>query len=498
MNTLPNTADSALAELEPFRQMPHLLEAEQALLGAMLVNNAAVEHVQGYLRAEHFYEPVHGDIYAHIVRNFDQGQVATPITLKPFFEADPRLEEAGGADYLARLAGSAVTIINAKDYGRIIHDLALRRELIGIGEDMVNDAFEQDPKVNANQLVEHSEAALYQLAETGDRDGEAKSFADAMAMAIEKVEIARKAGGGLSGRTTGLMALDKRLGGFHESDLIILAGRPGMGKTALATNIAFETAKRFLKDTSEGIAPNETPGAQVGFFSLEMAADQLAARILAQQAAINSEDFRKGSLNEEQFRRLARTAQELNQLPFYIDDTPALTIAGLRTRARRLKRKHGLSMIVVDYLQLLQGSGSRAQENRVQEISEITRGLKTLAKSLDVPVLALSQLSRAVEQREDKRPQLADLRESGSIEQDADMVLFIYREEYYHALKEPEMGTEKHAAWREKGERVRDRAEVLIAKQRHGATGTAELRFFKDMTSFKDPADDEHLPDQFR
>lgn len=486
-------------DLSDYRSLPHNIEAEQALLGAILVNNDALAKVQDFLEPHHFFEPVHGRIYEAALRLIDRGQLASPVTLKSFFERDEALADVGGAQYLARLAGSAVTILNAEDYGRTIYDLGIRRELIGIGEEMVLTAYDSPIHAEAAGQIEDAEQKLFDLAERGRRDTGFKTFSRTAAEAVGMIELAFKRDGKLSGVTTGFRAVNDKLGGLHKSDLLILAGRPAMGKTALATNIGFNAALAYVRSLEEGIEPAASEGAVVGFFSLEMSAEQLATRILAERARIPSEDLRRGRLNNEQFRSIARVAQELERLPFFIDDTPQLTISALRTRARRLKRQHNLGLVIVDYLQLLRGSGTsgRGPENRVQEISEITRGLKGLAKELDVPVLALSQLSRTVEQREDKRPQLSDLRESGSIEQDADVVSFVFREEYYHQMREPAMGTAEHEAWQAKGEAIHGLAEYIIGKQRHGPTGTVRLYFERETTRFSDLADDSYLPESF-
>ena len=497
-------AFTTVTRIEPesaaeYRQLPHNLEAEQALLGAILVNNEAASKVQDFLLPQHFFEPVHGRIYEAALRLIDRGQLATPVTLKAFFERDEALVDVGGAQYLARLAGAAITILNAEDYGRLIYDLALRRELIAIGENMVLTAYDSSVDEPAKAQIEQAEQKLFELAEKGQHEGGFKTFARSMTDAVRTIEAAYKRDGRLSGVTTGFRAINEKIGGLHPSDLIILAGRPAMGKTALATNIGFNAAIAYLRSQEAGIDPKETEGAVVGFFSLEMSAEQLATRILAERARVPSEDLRRGRLTKEQFREVARVAQELESIPFFIDDTPQLTIAALRTRARRLKRQHNLGLVIVDYLQLLRGTGSggRGPENRVQEISEITRGLKGLAKELHIPVIALSQLSRTVEQREDKRPQLSDLRESGSIEQDADMVTFVFREEYYHQMKEPTMGTPEHQEWQAKGEKLHGLAEFIIGKQRHGPTGTVRLFFERETTRFSDLADDAYLPEDF-
>ena len=501
---MPETPRAIVLESEAeenatgFRMLPHNLEAEQALLGAILVNNDALGKVQDFLAPHHFFEPVHGRIYEHAAKLIDRGQLATPVTLKPYFEHEEALAEVGGAAYLARLAGSAVTIISAEDYGRTIYDLALRRDLITIGEEMVLTAYDSPIDSSASNQIEGAEHRLFELAEMGGQDGGFKTFATSVRTAVGVIEKAFKRDGKLSGVTTGFRAVNEKLGGLHPSDLVILAGRPAMGKTALATNIGFNAALAYQRTLDDGGDPAQSEGAVVGFFSLEMSAEQLATRILSERAGIPSEDLRRGKLKRDQFRDLARVSAELENLPFYIDDTPQLTIAALRTRARRLKRQYNLGLVIVDYLQLLRGSGSggRGPENRVQEISEITRGLKGLAKELHIPVVALSQLSRVVEQREDKRPQLSDLRESGSIEQDADMVTFVFREEYYHQMKEPTMGTPEHETWQALGEQLRGLAEFIIGKQRHGPTGTVRLFFDHQTTRFSDLTHDAYMPEQ--
>jgi replicative DNA helicase len=384
-------------------------------------------------------------------------------------------------------------LLAARDCATQVYDLALLRELIRVGTELVANATDTSDDVAPLAQIEAAEDALYRIAEAGEVQGAAQGFATAATKAVEMAAKAMKSGGHLSGLTTGLSGVNNKIGGLHNSDLLIIAGRPAMGKTALATNMAFSCALRYLRDTEAGL--DAGAGAPVAFFSLEMSAEQLANRILAEQAGISSEDLRMGRIAQGDFNALARAAADLQDLPLIIDDTPALSIAALRTRARRLKRQKHIGLIVVDYLQLLQGTGRASNENRVNEISEITRGLKTLAKELDVPVIALSQLSRAVEQREDKRPQLSDLRESGTIEQDADIVMFVYRDEYYHANKKPEDGSEKFAQWLEKAERIEGRAEVIVAKQRHGATGIVPLMFAKQFTRFSDPAEGDWTPD---
>src|SRR4029453_4153969 len=428
--------------------------------------------------------------------------VANPVTLKPIFDGDEAMKEVGGPAYLAQLTGSGAAIIGARDFAAQIYDLALLRALVGVGRDLVEGALDTSEDVAPLEQIEKAETELYKVAEEGGAAGKAKSFAEATRDALMMAEKALNSGGHLSGFTTGLEALNSKMGGLHKSDLIIVAGRPGMGKSALGTNMAFAAAQRFLRDMEDGLEPAKSAGAAAALFSLEMSADQLATRILSEQSGITSENLRTGRISREEFRELARAAAELESLPLYIDDTPGLTIAALRTRARRLKRQKNIGLVVVDYLQLLQGSGRGGNENRVQEISEISRGLKQLAKELDVPVIGLSQLSRAVEQREDKRPQLSDLRESGSIEQDADIVLFIYREDYYLKAVEPDFPLPdeidkqaKNEAGRKKYDPVAGRAEIIVAKQRHGSTGIVRVRFDGRTTKFSDAADEGYLPE---
>jgi replicative DNA helicase len=480
--------------------LPHNVEAEAALLGALMIDNRLVEDVQLKLRADHFYEPVHGRIYDAILKMTDRNMLANPVTLRPLFESDAELKELGGPAYLAQLTGSGAALIGARDFATQVYDLALLRALIGVGRDMVEKAVDTSDAVDPKSQIEQAEVALYRVAEEGGEQGGVKTFAQATKLAVEMAERALNSGGHVSGITTGLESINARLGGMHPSDLVILAGRPGMGKSSLATNIAFNAAQRYVRDLEDGIDPAKSVGAPVAIFNLEMSADQLATRILAEQSGISSQDLRMGKISQQEFRNLARASAELQNLPLYIDDTPALTIAALRTRARRLKRQRGIGMVIVDYLQLLHGGGKSGggEQNRVQEISEISRGLKQLAKELNVPVIALSQLSRAVEQREDKRPQLSDLRESGSIEQDADMVLFIYRDEYYVASREPKRPVEgddpkifeAHDEWMREMDRAYGISELIIAKQRHGATGKVKLKFESRITKFSDLADD--------
>ena len=480
-----------LADAPASAELPHNIEAEAALLGALMIDNRIAEDFQQRLRPDHFFEPVHGRIYEAILRLIDRNSIANPVTLKPMFEADETMKALGGPAYLAQLTGNSAALIGARDFANQIYDLAMLRALVSVGREMVDGALDTSEAIDPKGQIEAAEVALYKVAEEGGGEGSVKTFLQASRQVIATAEKALNSGGGLSGVTTGLRSVNAKIGGLHKSDLLILAGRPGMGKTALATNIAFNAAQRWIEDEKSEIPPEKNGGAKVVFFSLEMSADQLATRILAETSGISSEELRMGKIGQRDFQNLARAAGDLETLPLLIDDTPALTIAALRTRARRLKRRHNIGLIIVDYLQLLQGSGRQSDGNRVQEISEISRGLKTLAKELDVPVLALSQLSRAVEQREDKRPQLSDLRESGSIEQDADMVLFVYREEYYHAHREPaDKNSDAHAAWFEEGGKFFGTCELIVAKQRHGSTGKVNLKFEAKITRFSDLADE--------
>src|SRR5690348_9559219 len=488
---------------ESTQVLPQNVEAEAALLGALMIDNRLVEDVQLKLRPDHFFEPLHGRIYESILRMTDANRVANPVTLKPIFDSDESMKEVGGPAYLAQLTGSGAAVIGARDFAQQIYDLALLRALVGVGRDLVEGALDTSEDVAPLAQIERAETELYKVAEEGGAEGRAKSFSEATKDALEMAERALNSGGHLSGFTTGLESLNSKIGGLHKSDLVIVAGRPGMGKSALGTNIGFACAQRLLRDQEDGIEPTKSAGTAVALFSLEMSADQLATRILAEQSGISSENLRMGRISQQEFRQLARAAAELQSLPLYIDDTPGLTIAALRTRARRLKRQKGIGLVVVDYLQLLQGSGKNNNDNRVQEISEISRGLKQLAKELDLPVIGLSQLSRAVEQREDKRPQLSDLRESGSIEQDADIVLFIYREDYYLKAVEPDypMPNEtdklaKYEEWNAKYASAAGKAELIVAKQRHGSTGIVRVRFDGRTTKFSDAVDEGYVPER--
>ena len=490
-------AAAAAEEPVDFRQAPHNIEAEQALLGAILVNNEAQDRVSTFLLADHFYDPLHAEIYETLGKLIHAGKQATPITLRTFFEnAEPIAPTLTVPQYLGKLAASATTIINAHDYGRTIYDLAVRRQLIAIGEDLVNTAYDSPVDATPEAQIQEAEGRLYGLAETGKYGQGFLSFGTALTHAIEMANAAYARQGGLSGVSTGLTDLDGRMGGLQSSDLIILAGRPSMGKTALVTNIAYNIAKAYQEEIQPDGARKTVAGGKVGFFSLEMSAEQLATRILSEQAEIASEKIRRGMINEDEFRRLVQVSQEMSRAPLFIDQTGGITIAQLAARARKLKRQHGLDLLIVDYLQLLAGSSKSSQANRVQEITEITTGLKALAKELVVPIIALSQLSRQVEQREDKRPQLSDLRESGSIEQDADVVMFVFREEYYVERLKPAEGDPKFPEWFAKMSQVSGKAEVIIGKQRHGPVGTVQLAFEAQFTRFGNLAREYHMPDR--
>ncbi|KAB2942754.1 replicative DNA helicase [Hyphomicrobium sp.] len=487
-------AAAAADEALPFRQAPHNLEAEQALLGAILVNNEAMDRVSAFLDPHHFYDPLHQQIYETAGKLIHAGKQATPITLRTFFEtAEPISPTLTVPQYLGTLAANATTIINAEDYGRTVYDLATRRALIIIGEDMVNNAYDSPVDLPPQKQIEESETRLYDLAEQRKYGSGFVNFGTALTHAIEMANAAFAREGHLSGLASGLIDLDSKMGGLQPSDLIILAGRPSMGKTALATNIAYNIAKAYKSETQPDGSEKTVDGAVVGFFSLEMSAEQLATRILSEQAEIASEKIRRGMITESEFRKLVDVSQEMGRIPLYIDQTGGLTIAQLAARARKLKRQKNLGLLVIDYLQLLSGSSKRG-DNRVQEITEITTGLKALAKELAVPILALSQLSRQVEQRDDKRPQLSDLRESGSIEQDADVVMFVFREEYYVERLKPSEGTAEFVEWQQKMMSVSGRAEVIIGKQRHGPVGMVPLSFESQFTRFGNLARDYQVP----
>lgn len=489
-----------------YRTLPHNIEAEQSVLGSLLVNNQGLDRIGDFLFPEHFHEPVHQSIYEQILHFSDRGLLATPVTLKNTFDRDERLADLGGAAYLAKLAGVGSSILDIRSHASIVYSLATSRELIGIGQEMVTEAFDNGGIKRASEQIESVEHRLFTLASQGSSDTSFHPLKNSLNSAIETAEAARHRK--ISGIATKFADLDEILGGLHNSDLLILAARPSMGKTALALNLALnaaETLKRDYEDARKAEPdnvnlPKEAPS--VGFVSLEMSSEQLATRMLAMQTGLNASDIRRGKLTGEQVAKLVQGNGQLHALPFFLDDTPAQTIAAIRTRARRLKRKHNLALLVVDYLQLLRGVSEHAQHNRVQEISEITMGLKAIAKELNIPVLALSQLSRQVESRENKRPQLSDLRESGSIEQDADIVMFIYREAYYLERSMPaapdeasESYTVDMAIWEEwqmkNGERyeaVKNKTDIIIAKHRNGPVGNVTLIFDSSTTKFRNAA----------
>ena len=481
MSEIRALRDTPLQAMET-EALPHNIEAEQQLLGAILTNNDIYDRIAALVKAEHFFEPVHQRIFEIAVAKIQKNALASPVTLKGYLEEDAGLKELGGPAYLARLAGAAISAFAARDYAQMIYDLSVRRELIRLGQDISSRAqtieVENDPR---DQIID-AEQRLYTLGEQGTVEKGFVSFLKATTEAVQSALAAYQRDGGLAGISTGLADLDKKLGGLHPSDLLILAGRPSMGKTSLATNIAFNIAKAHKRGRLPDGGEGSVNGGVVGFFSLEMSSEQLAARILSEASEVPSENIRRGDMNEAEFRRFVEAAKALEACPLYIDDTPALPISQVAARARRLKRTHGLDVLMVDYLQLLRGS---SKENRVQEVSEITQGLKAIAKELNIPVVALSQLSRQVENRDDKRPQLSDLRESGSIEQDADVVMFVYRDEYYKEREKPgDHELDKMAAWQEIMEQVHGRAEVIIGKQRHGPIGHVELSFEGQFTRF--------------
>ena len=481
MNEIANLQPPA-NEVAPLG-VPHSIEAEQQLLGAILTNNDLFDRVAQILRAEHFYDPVHARIFETAAARIAKNNLASPVTLKAFLEDDAGLAELGGPAYLMRLAGAAISSFAVRDYAEMIYDLAIRRELIEVGNDIAAKAARVDVQSEPKEQIVEAEQKLYALAEQGQTEQGFQSFLTAVTDAVKVANAAYQREGGLAGVSTGLIDMDKRLGGLHRSDLLILAGRPSMGKTSLATNIAFNIARAYKKGITTSGEEGAVDGGVVGFFSLEMSAEQLASRILSEVAEIPSNQIRRGDFTESEFRRIVDAAKELEAAPLFIDDTPALPISQLAARARRLKRTHGLDALFVDYLQLVRGTGR--SENRVNEISEITMGLKAIAKELDIPVVALSQLSRQVENREDKRPQLSDLRESGAIEQDADVVMFVFREEYYKEREKPgDHELDKMAIWQDEMERLHGKAEVVIGKQRHGPIGTVELSFEGQFTRF--------------
>lgn len=468
---------------------PANVEAEQALLGALLYDNAAFERIGDYLQARHFFEPFHQRLFASIESHIRKGQLAEPILLAEQFSRDPAFDELGGVRYLADLVDRAPPAANAPDYARAVYDLALRRDLIRIGGDIAAQASQSDADLSARDQIEQAEQLLFTLAETGGTSQGFVSFSDALHGAVTMAAEAHSREGGLAGLSTGLIDLDQKIGGLHPSDLVILAARPSMGKTSLACNIAFDVAKNYAWEPQPDGSKKTVRGGVVAFFSLEMSAEQLAMRLLAEVSGVSGDRLRKGEIDASEFGRVRDAALEIQEAPLYIDATGGITMAKLAARARRLKRMVGLDIIIVDYLQLVTG-GDNKSDNRVQEVSMITQGLKALAKELSVPVMALSQLSRQVENREDKKPQLSDLRESGSIEQDADMVMFVYRESYYLSRLEPREGTAEHLNWQEEMDKVRGLAEIIIGKQRHGPIGNVKLSFNEDITKFGNLARD--------
>ncbi|HWF65421.1 MAG TPA: replicative DNA helicase [Rhizomicrobium sp.] len=474
-------------EQEAYRHVPYDVEVEQALLGAILVDNQALERVSALIGPAHFYDPLHARIFETMSQALERGSFAlTPLTLHAAMKADPGLIEVGGTAYLAGLAQAAPALPNVRDYARILHDLAVRRGLIRIGEDIVNTAYEAPTEKGPAEQIAEAEKALYAVSETNKYGGGPLAFHEAMTQTVKSAEAAQARGGRISGVTSGFVEIDNLLGGLQSSDLLILAGRPGMGKTALGTNMAFHAAKAYVDDMRDGY---EVPrGVPVLFFSLEMAAQQLSARILSEQSEIEMWKIRNGKLSSDEWPKFIGTMQDLSTLPLYIDDSGGISIAQIAARARRLKREKKIGLIIIDYLQLVEPS--RRQENRVQEITEVTKGLKALAKELNVPILALSQLSRGVDSRDDKRPVLSDLRESGSIEQDADVVMFVYREEYYlHSRKPDEKDGVEFTKWQIKMEQATNVAEILVEKHRHGATRSIKLVFEANFTRFSDKAD---------
>ena len=463
--------------------LPHSVEAEQQLLGAILTNNDVYDRIASIIGPQHFYDPVHARIYEIAAARIAKNALASPVTLKAFMEDDEGLKELGGPAYLARLAGTAISAFAVRDYAQMIYDLAIRRELIALGRDISDKAARVEISSEPKEQIVEAEQRLYKLSEQGQSETGFQSFLRAVTDAVNVANAAYQREGGLAGISTGLVDMDKKLGGLHRSDLLILAGRPSMGKTSLATNLAFNIAKAYKRGRLPDGAEGAVDGGVVGFYSLEMSAEQLAARILSEASEVPSEQIRRGDMTEAEFRRFVDAAKALEACPLYIDDTPALPISQLAARARRLKRTHGLDCLIVDYLQLVRPAS--AKDSRVNEVSEITQGLKAIAKELDIPVVALSQLSRQVESRDDKRPQLSDLRESGSIEQDADVVMFVFREEYYAEREKPsDDRLDEMAAWQERMERLHGKAEVIIGKQRHGPIGTVELSFEGRFTRF--------------
>ena len=461
--------------LSNLNESPQNLEAEQTVLGSVLVSNEIYDEIPD-INEESFFNPVNKKIYKIINDLMSKGLLANPITLKNFFSNEDELSDIGGSEYLVKLTKFSTSKLQIKYYANLLHDLKIRRSLIDISRETLDEALNKNSEINAEQIIESAEKKLFDIAERGKFNKSYIEFKEALVETIAMASSAYKNEEGIVGVPTGLRDLDNMLGGLHKSDLVIIAGRPSMGKTALATNIAFNAAKRILEKQKKS---------SVTFFSLEMSSEQLSTRILSEQSRITSSNIRRGKINQDEFEKFIETSKNLENLPLFIDDTPAITISTLSNRARRIKRLHGLDLIIVDYIQLMK-SGNYRNEGRVQEVAEITQGLKAIAKELNVPVLALSQLSRAVEQRDDKKPQLSDLRESGSIEQDADVVGFVFREEYYLEKLEPRAGTAEHVEWQEKMSLIHGQAELIIGKQRHGPTGIVRLEFESAFTKFKD------------
>ena len=457
-------------------KLPSNIEAEQALIGSILVNNDIIDEISNIVNHKNFYDPLHSKIYNLIENLHNKGMIANPITLKNSFENDAALSEIGGTEYLVKLTRFSSSVKQSIDYAKIVHEKFVKRELVQISETLSDEAVDETIDKTGENIIQDTEKSLFDLAERGTFHQSFLKFNQALDQTIEMATNAMKSDHGIVGVPTGLNDLDERLGGLHRSDLVIIAGRPSMGKTALATNIGYYAAKKILDDNKKS---------SIAFFSLEMSSEQLSTRILSEQSRIKSNDIRRGKVTEEEFNRLIETSRNIHDLPLYIDETPAITISTLSNRARRIKRLFGLDLIIVDYIQLMT-TGSKRYDGRVQEISEITQGLKALAKELSVPVLALSQLSRAVEHRDDKKPQLSDLRESGSIEQDADVVMFVFREEYYLERKEPKLGTIEHGEWQAKMNEIIGSADIIIGKQRHGPTGNIQVEFEGIYTKFKD------------
>ena len=459
---------------DTFKELPNNIEAEQAVIGSILVTNEIFDEINTIIESSNFFDPMHQKIYGAIENLIYKGMLANPITLKNYFEDEK--DELDVPEYLVKITKFSTSVRQTIEYSKIIYDMFVRRELIKISEETIDTAKINDLNTNGQNIIEKSERLLFDLAERGSFNSSLVKFDSAMKQTIEMASAAYKNEGGIVGVPTGLRDLDDKLGGLHQSDLIIIAGRPSMGKTSLATNIAFNAAKN-IQDTGKK--------SSIAFFSLEMSSEQLSTRILSEQARIGSNDIRRGRISNEQFDQFLETSKNISELPLFIDETPAINIAAMSNRARRIKRLHGLDMIVVDYIQLMKGTSTN-KDGRVQEISQITQGLKAIAKELAIPVLALSQLSRQVEQRDDHKPQLADLRESGSIEQDADVVMFVYREGYYLQRKEPREATVEHAEWQAKMNEVSHLAEIIIGKQRHGPIGKVTLEFEERFTKFKD------------